>query len=168
MCLAQRGAEVHGQLPAWQSAPWHLPWSCRATCFSGNAVTNADQVTALCCFRHLWAFSLLHSLREPTAEVHALCDSLYSFLLAHFRDPQDNLYYQAVSQDGSNVTQRVKPLYAEVFAMQGLAQYAQAFGNRSTLDAAMLAFRMLDSLYHIDGVSGWSEVLDTEGWTPAL
>ncbi|KAK9815295.1 hypothetical protein WJX72_001181 [[Myrmecia] bisecta] len=79
--------------------------------------------------RHLGGFSLLYALKEPTPEIRALCDSLYSFLEAHFRDPRDSLYYQTVSQDGRRVTEAVKPLYAEVFAMQGLARYALAFGH---------------------------------------
>ncbi|KAK9814691.1 hypothetical protein WJX72_009872 [[Myrmecia] bisecta] len=116
--------------------------------------------------RHLWSFSLLYALRERTPEIEALCNNLYSFLVAHFRDPRDNLYYQTVSQDGSRVTKDVKPLYAEVFLLQALARYAQVFSNQSALDAALRTFRTLDSLYHRDGLPGWSEMLGKVGVDP--
>jgi cellobiose epimerase len=113
--------------------------------------------------RHLWSFSTWYARREKAPEVKATADSIYQFLIEHFRDPKDGEFFYTVSRDGSRVVEPKKQLYAESFAIFALATYADVFGVAQAGERALDCFRSIDRRSHDAEHLGYDQSKDP-GW----
>jgi mannobiose 2-epimerase len=113
--------------------------------------------------RHLWSFSTWYARREKAPEVKAVADSIYQFLIEHFRDPKDGEFFYTVSRDGSRVVEPKKQLYAESFAIYALATYADVFGVAQAGEQALACFRSIDRRSHDAEHLGYDQSKDP-GW----
>jgi mannobiose 2-epimerase len=112
--------------------------------------------------RHLWSFSTWYARREKSAEIKAVADSIYQFLIAHFLD-QDGEFFYKVSRDGSKVVEPKKQLYAESFAILALATYSEIFGVPEAGQRALRCFQSIDRRMHDAEYGGYDETQDP-GW----
>jgi mannobiose 2-epimerase len=112
--------------------------------------------------RHLWSFSTWYARREHSAPIKAVADSTYQFLIAHFLDHDGEFFYQ-VSRDGSKVVEPKKQLYAESFAILGLATYGRIFGVPDAIQKALACFTSIDQRMHDAQYLGYDETNDP-GW----
>jgi mannobiose 2-epimerase len=112
--------------------------------------------------RHLWSFSTWYARREQSAQIKAVADSTYQFLIAHFLDHDGEFFYQ-VSRDGSKVVEPKKQLYAESFAILGLATYGRIFAVPDAIQKALACFTSIDRRMHDAQYLGYDETNDP-GW----
>lgn len=112
--------------------------------------------------RHLWSFSTWYARREKTPEIKATADSIYKFLVEHFRDEDGEFFYK-VSYDGKTVVDRKKQLYAESFAILGLVTYAEVFESREAGQQALACFKSIDARTHDAQYLGYDQTNDP-GW----
>jgi len=117
--------------------------------------------------RHLWALSTWHERRAATSLVKACADRTYAFIVEHFRDPNDGEFFWQVDRSGG-VTSRMKKLYAESFAIYGLAAYGRVFGNQQALVQALDCFRSLDERCHDAIHGGYDQTSDPLSWINGL
>ncbi|GAF69929.1 unnamed protein product [marine sediment metagenome] len=106
--------------------------------------------------RHLWSFSIWYRYREPTPEIKTLCDNLYAFIISHFYDASDGEFYFLVDEDGSPVDTK-KDLYAESFAILGLAEYALTFDRKEAAEYALNCFHSVDARFNDEVYHGYDE-----------
>lgn len=112
--------------------------------------------------RHLWSFSTWYMRREKTPGVKAIAESIYEFLTRHFLD-RDGEFFYSVSRDGKTVVDDKKLLYAQSFAIYGLAAYAEAFGDVKATDLALACFDSIDRRAHDAEHLGYDQSRDP-GW----
>jgi mannobiose 2-epimerase len=113
--------------------------------------------------RHLWSFSTWYARRERSAQIKAVADSIYQFLIAHFLDAKDGEFFYKVSRDGSKVVEPKKQLYAESFAILALATYADVFDVPEARQRALACFQSIDRRMHDAEYLGYDETQDP-GW----
>jgi mannobiose 2-epimerase len=114
--------------------------------------------------RHLWSMSLWYQRREPTPEVKALADGLYTFLVRNFRDADAEFFF-SVSQEGTPVD-RSKVLYAQAFAIYALTAYGRAFHVPDATAQALACFRSFDARAHDAEHGGYRVPGDPPWLTP--
>jgi mannobiose 2-epimerase len=112
--------------------------------------------------RHLWSFSTWYARREKSPQIKAVADSIYQFLIAHFLD-KDGEFFFKVSRDGSKVVEPKKQLYAESFAILGLATYGAVFDVPDAVKRALDCFHSIDHRLHDEQYLGYDETNDP-GW----
>jgi len=115
--------------------------------------------------RHLWSTSLWYEKKERTAEVKALSDDLYRFLMAHFYDAGAKEFHFKVSRSGEPVDTK-KVLYANSFAIYALVQYARVYGAKEAADTALACFRAIDTRAHDAKFGGYYQENDPPWLTP--
>jgi len=115
--------------------------------------------------RHLWTFSTWYERREPTPEIRALADDVYRFLITHYLD-DDHEFFFKVDRAGTQVVETKKQLYAESFAIFGLATYARIFDVPEARALALACFRSIDRRSH-DGQYGGYDQTHDPGWLTA-
>lgn len=112
--------------------------------------------------RHLWSFSTWYARREKSPQIKAVADSIYQFLIAHFLD-HDGEFFFKVSRDGHKVVEPKKQLYAESFAILGLATYGAVFEAPEAVKQALSCFQSIDHRMHDEQYLGYDETNDP-GW----
>ncbi len=112
--------------------------------------------------RHLWSFSTWYARREKTPEIKAAADSVYKFLIEHFKDKDGEFFYR-VSRDGKKAVDPKKQLYAESFAIFALATYSQVFDVPEAGQFAMACFKSIDARTHDAEHLGYDQTNDP-GW----
>lgn len=112
--------------------------------------------------RHLWAMSMWYANQGHAPEAKGLADDLYHFLVAHFFDSDSGEFHFQVSETGTVLDAR-KILYAEAFAIYGLAEYARACAVPEARNFALQVFRALDARAH-DGIHGGYDQLNDAPW----
>ncbi|MEY2937021.1 MAG: hypothetical protein RL033_7770 [Pseudomonadota bacterium] len=113
--------------------------------------------------RHLWSFSTWYARREKSAEIKAIADSTYHFLIDHFLDQKDGEFFYTVSRDGKRVVEPKKQLYAESFAIFALATYADVFDVAQAKQQALACFQSIDRRAHDAEHLGYDQSQDP-GW----
>jgi mannobiose 2-epimerase len=116
--------------------------------------------------RHLWAMSMWYQRKQPTPEVRVMADSLYRFLMAHFRDPASNEFHFTVTQAGALVEPR-KILAAQALTIYALCRYARAFESTEAAAQAMATFRAIDARTHDAVHGGYLQIRDGFWLDPA-
>jgi cellobiose epimerase len=109
--------------------------------------------------RHLWAMSMWHGHEGQASEAKSLADGLYRFLVEHFYDSSSREFYFKVSEAGALVDAS-KVLYAEAFAIYGLAEYALAVTRPEAANFALEVFRAIDERAHDAAHGGYFQVHD--------
>jgi mannobiose 2-epimerase len=114
--------------------------------------------------RHLWTLSTWYAHQEPTPEVKALADNVYSFLMKHFYDAASKEFVFKVTRQGKTI-ERKKVLYAQSFTIYGLAEYARVFDQRAALQTALELFHAIGARAHDDVHGGYDQRGDAY-WMP--
>lgn len=112
--------------------------------------------------RHLFAFSAWYSRREASPRIRAVADDLFRFVSSKLLDPADGEYFYKVSRSGEPRDQK-KLLYAQSFAIFGLAEYARAFDSEPARALALRCFRSIDGRSHDATYLGYDQTQDP-GW----
>eukprot|EP00879_Flechtneria_rotunda_P004156 GHRR01004403.1.p1 GENE.GHRR01004403.1~~GHRR01004403.1.p1 ORF type:complete len:506 (+),score=141.63 GHRR01004403.1:471-1988(+) len=113
--------------------------------------------------RHLWAMSaLLATNKQSPTEARSAADSLFNFIKnnmitivsssnatnkASGGANSGRAFVYEVSRDGKTKTNAAINVYANAFAMYGLAKYAQVTGTSEALNLALETLSTLDALY---------------------
>lgn len=84
--------------------------------------------------RMVWMFSALYTRIETRPEWLAMATHGVEFLLKHCRDEKGHFYFH-VTEDGADVDGTIS-IYSDFFAIYGLAEYARASGDKSSLEVA--------------------------------
>jgi len=124
--------------------------------------TTPEEKGAVQHARHTWTWSMWHERREPSERARSMARRGRDFLLRHFRDPADEQYYFLTDRTGS-VVEPKKQLYAQAFAVFGLAQYGRVFGEAEALKAAMACFDAIESRFRDFAYRGYDQSVDP-GW----
>jgi mannobiose 2-epimerase len=111
--------------------------------------------------RHLWAFSTYHAMKEPSAEIRAICDDLYRFITQHFYSPKAREFYWMISESGPAASDSRKVLYGQAFAIYALSTYGRLLGQKDAISLALETFRTIDARAHDDEHGGYLEYNDT-------
>jgi mannobiose 2-epimerase len=114
--------------------------------------------------RHLWALSTWYRAKEPSDEIRQRADNVYHFLMDHFYDPKSREFVFKVTREGTLVDDR-KVLYAQSFAIYGLAEYARAFEQAAAKRAALELFAAIDARAHDSEYGGYLQI-DDAPWMP--
>ena len=115
--------------------------------------------------RLVWTFSAAYSAlgrREYLDAAGWACD----YLLGHFVDAVNGGVYWSVSADGSPLDTK-KQLYAQGFAIYGLAEYYRASGAEEVLNAAKRLFEVVERHFH-DGIYGGYREALARDFTPLV
>jgi mannobiose 2-epimerase len=112
----------------------------------GRVVQGAER-GAIQQARHLWAFSTWYERREKSERIARVCHATKAFLKRAFRDPSDGLYCLTASEAGAP-QDHSKILYAQGFAIYGLAAHASAFGDADSRELGLECFHTIDRLAH--------------------
>jgi mannobiose 2-epimerase len=115
--------------------------------------------------RHLWTFSTWFERREPTEAVKAVADNLYRFLVGRMLDREDGEFFYRVSRAGEALD-RKKLLYAQSFAIYGLATYGRVFRVPNALDQAVRCFESVDGRAHDASRGGYDQRGDIDWLAP--
>lgn len=92
--------------------------------------------------RILWTFARASAL-ESDAEARAMADRAFAYIRDRFVDPVHGGVYWTVDHRGAPRDTR-KKLYAQVFALYGLAEYHRVSGSREALDLAIRLFELIE------------------------
>jgi len=91
--------------------------------------------------RTAWLFARLYNELEPREEWLKLAKHSVDFLRAHGFDKDGRVFY-SVARDGRPLRKR-RYLFAETFAIIGLAEYARASGDGEALELARRTLKLL-------------------------
>src|SRR5690606_27920855 len=103
--------------------------------------------------RHLWMLSTWYERREKTGAVAELARETYELIRESFVDAADGAFVFKVSRDGSRVVDAKKQLFAESYAIYGLATYGRVFDVEEAIELALRRFSSIDASRH-DAVFG--------------
>ncbi|KAI8467612.1 MAG: Six-hairpin glycosidase-like protein [Monoraphidium minutum] len=111
--------------------------------------------------RHCWALS--KAAAAPGApppggagRAEAGARAAWEFINARMRRP-DGLCAWLVSRDGATVVDPGPSLYGQFFYIYAAVEFAQAFGDREALAAALAAFRATESAFYDGARGGYDE-----------
>lgn len=113
--------------------------------------------------RILWAFSAAYRVLGED-RLRALADRAAAFLEDRLLDPIDGGVYWAVDPGGRPVDDR-KHVYAQAFAIYGLAEHHRATGAPESLEAAKGLFRSIEDHAHDAEFGGYREAFRRD-WSP--
>ena len=88
--------------------------------------------------RALWTFSALYGRVEKRPEWLAFADHIYRYLTSHGRDSRGRWVFRL--DEAGNVLDADISIYADGFALNGLAEYYSATGNEDALKLALDTF----------------------------
>ena len=130
---------------------------------SDLTVRNDVPRTAVVNARILWTFSAaFRAFGDPG--YRATAQSAYDFLSAAFRDPVHGGVYWSVDAAGRPVNDR-KHVYAQAFAIYGLAEYARATGDGRAAEWARELFDLVETRTR-DAVHGGNIECRAADWAP--
>jgi mannobiose 2-epimerase len=113
--------------------------------------------------RILWTFSAaFRFLRDPS--LRAPADRAADVLRSQFLDPAHGGVVWAVNRSGRAVDDR-KHIYAQAFAVYGLAEHYRATGAEESLRGATSLFRLIEAHAHDDARGGYQEAFSRD-WMP--
>ena len=92
--------------------------------------------------RILWTFSAAYRLLG-IPEYREMADRAYAYILDKFWDKQYGGVYWVVDYLGNPISDR-KQIYAQAFAIYGLAEYYRATGEAESLERAQQLFRLIE------------------------
>eukprot|EP00884_Botryococcus_braunii_P017474 jgi/Botrbrau1/440/Bobra.110_2s0089.1 len=131
--------------------------------------------------RYLWSFARLRETGQLGPEADPVMEDLYTFLVDHFLNDSNSLFWMRVGRNGSRLTLDLGPgfkenvadeeanirdagskqwLYGQAFAIHALAAYARVTNNSEAADIAMSAFRYLDDHFHDKQYGGFDQRKD--------
>jgi cellobiose epimerase len=116
--------------------------------------------------RQLWMLSTWYERREPTPALLELATRQYAFLSQSFVDAVDGAFVYKVSRDGSRVVDGRKQLFAESYAIYGLATYGRVFRNADATALALARFESIDESRHDAANGGYDQRGDPGNLTP--
>jgi mannobiose 2-epimerase len=105
--------------------------------------------------RILWTFSAAYRLLG-NPEYREIADRAYAYILDKFWDKQYGGVYWMVDYLGNPLSDR-KQVYAQAFAIYGLAEYYRATGAAESLARAQQLFRLIEEKSHERVYGGYLE-----------
>ena len=93
--------------------------------------------------RILWTFSAAYRLLG-NPEYREMADHAYAYILDKFWDKQYGGVYWLLDGLGNPISDR-KQIYAQAFAIYGLAEYYRATGKAESLERAQQLFRLIEA-----------------------
>jgi mannobiose 2-epimerase len=104
--------------------------------------------------RILWTFSAACRLADP--KYREIADRAYAYILDKFWDKEYGGVYWMLDWRGNAISDR-KQIYAQAFAVYGLAEYYRATGNPESLARAQRLFRLIEEKSHEPVHGGYIE-----------
>ena len=98
--------------------------------------------SSVICSRILWTFSKAYN-QYRESQYLKMAEHAYRFLTTAFWDKENGGVYWTVDYCG-NCESGKKQIYAQAFAIYGLAEYYKATGDDTVLEQAMELFRLLE------------------------
>lgn len=112
------------------------------------------------CARILWTFSKAYH-HYKNEEYLKIARHAYEFLTTAFWDKENGGIYWTVDYQG-NCESGKKQIYAQAFAIYGLAEYYRASGEQDALKMAMELFRYLERYGYDAEYGGYIDALDKD------
>jgi len=107
--------------------------------------------------RILWTYSAACRLYGP--QYREMADRAYDYIAGKFWDPENGGIYWMLDYKGNPISDR-KQIYAQAFAIYGLAEYFRTTGVRESLEMAQRLFRLIER-HSYDTV--WKGYLEARG-----
>jgi cellobiose epimerase len=114
--------------------------------------------------RILWTFSASARVLED-GRYRTFADRAFRYLCDHFVDPVHGGVFWTVAYDGAPLDTR-KQVYAQAFAIYGLAEYVRLTGSEEALALAVRLVRLLEERVADPVHGGYFEAFERE-WEPA-
>lgn len=115
--------------------------------------------------RTLWFFARLLESPYARPEFRDAAEHGFRFLRDHMWDPQHGGFFWSVSADGSRPLDDRKHLYAQAFALYGLAAYARVTGDAEAGESARRLFDLIEEKAYDSRFGGYRESF-TRDWRP--
>ncbi len=126
-------------------------------------VYNNVPRSSVLCSRILWTFSAAYRLYGGEAYLQ-MATRAFDELLRRFWDRECSGVFWAVDYRGNVVSDR-KQIYAQAFALYGLAEHYRATRNEASLEHALELFRCIETYSHDRVNGGYFEARDRR-WQP--
>jgi cellobiose epimerase len=126
---------------------------------SGNVFNDAEKGCVLNA-RILWTFSSAFRVLKNPAYLKA-ADRAKDFLLTHFFDKEYGGVYWLINHKGE-VKDGKKQIYAQAFAIYGLAEYYRITEDKTCLAKAIELFRLIEKYSFDPGLNGYFEAFSRE------
>jgi len=165
--LAERArAELVGDiLPFWMRHGFDEDGWLAGAVHDDLTVDGSRPRHAVIAARVLWTFSAAaRDLPEQRAELIETAMKAKQLVLGDFWDSVNAGVFWALNSDRSVLADR-KQVYAQAFAIYGLAQWAEVSGDEAALAAALRLFELLESHARDHERGGYFEALTRE-WGP--
>ncbi|MGH8021812.1 MAG: AGE family epimerase/isomerase, partial [Opitutaceae bacterium] len=111
--------------------------------------------------RVLWTFSAAYRL-YGNPEYREMADFALEDVVTRFWDKQHGGLYWTITADGEPLDDR-KQIYAQVFGIYALSEYARATGGRPALERAIKLFQLIEEHAHDPEFGGYFEAC-TADW----
>ena len=113
--------------------------------------------------RILWTFSAA-ALKLGDPQYRETADWAYQYIVEKFWDEQYGGIYWMLDYEGNPLSDR-KQIYAQAFAVYGMAEYFRATGNQESLERARQLFRLIEAQSHEPLYGGYLEACARD-WGP--
>ena len=159
-------AELIGDiLPFWQEHAFDEDGWLRGAVLDDLRIDDSLPRHAVIAARILWTFAAaMRSLPELSEQLKPTALKAYDLLLGGFWDSDEGGVRWALNPDGSVLADR-KQIYAQAFAIYGLAEWHAATGDERALEAARRMFDLLETHARDRVHGGYLEAL-TSAWGP--
>lgn len=125
----------------------------------GQAVPDAPKGSVLNA-RILWTFSAAYrALGDPV--YLEMAERAYAYLMAHFRDEEHGGIYWMVDYTGKPLDPK-KQIYAQAFAIYGLAEFYRITGKAESLTFAIELYELIEEHSFDPEQGGYFEAYDRE------
>lgn len=109
--------------------------------------------------RILWSFSAVYRF-TPQPELRDLAHRSFEYLVQFFYDREYGGFYWQLDPQGRPIETR-KQIYAQAFALYGLAEYVQAFQSEDALNLAQSVYRDIEHYSRDHDRRGYFEGYDS-------
>jgi mannobiose 2-epimerase len=159
------GRELTGHiLPYWMRDAVDHTQGGFAGFIDGDGVVRPDAPkSSILNARILWTFSAAYRTLGAPDYAH-MAGRAAVYLAAHFIDPSFGGVFWMLHADGRPMDDR-KLVYAQAFAIYGLAEHYRAMGDDASLREAISIFTLVDAHAHDAAGGGYHEVFARD-WTP--
>jgi hypothetical protein len=112
--------------------------------------------------RHLWTWSTYYHTLQQLPLIKDMAKVSYKFLTQHHLQTSKTIRNAAVavwavSQNGSSVTDPSLSLYGNMFAIFGIAKFAEVFNSTEAAALALQLFSFVDFTWHDKQYGGYDE-----------